>query len=128
MTRYEITAIFDQVDVDHNGKINQHEWNDFYISYITHFENSDGEPRDGVLIEKEVETALEDITDFKKDVLDFTGREKYLYEIMETLTSRTQVTRGEAEISLNLYEYMFLRKVAIAWMQCSAQSGLMAKS
>lgn len=44
------------------------------------------------------------------------------------MTSRTQVTRVDGEISLNLNEYIFLRKVAIAWNQCSAQSGLMAKS
>lgn len=48
---------------------------------------------------------------------------------METLTSRTQVTRGaDVEVSLNLYEYIFLRKVAIAWKQCSAQNGIMARS
>ena len=62
MNRYEISGIFDQADTDHSGKINQKEWNDFYISFITHFENSDSEPRDGVLVEKEVETSLEDIT------------------------------------------------------------------
>lgn len=64
MTRYEISSVFDQADVEHRGKINQKEWNDFYVSFITHFENADNEPRDGVLSEKEVEKALEDITDF----------------------------------------------------------------
>lgn len=88
MTRYEISSVFDQVDTDHVGKISQHQWNDFYISFITHFENSDTEPRDGVLTEKEVEAALGDIDNIHV-TLSSSKREKYLYEIMETLTSRT---------------------------------------
>lgn len=55
-------------------------------------------------------------------------RGNYLQEIMETLTSRTQITRQEGALSLNLNEYVFLRRAAIAWKQCSAQSGFMVKA
>lgn len=61
LTRYEISQVFDVCDYQRRGKVNQKEWNDFYIAFITHFENSDNEPRDGVLNEDEVKKALEDI-------------------------------------------------------------------
>lgn len=71
------------------------------------------------MAEDEVKASLEDIPDFV-DILNGAKRENYIQEIMETLTSRTQVSRIEAPISLNLIEYMTLRKGAIAWRQCSA--------
>lgn len=61
-------------------------------------------------------------------MLDSSKREKYLYEIIETLTARTAATRGDADVSLNLLEYIFLRKAAIAWKQCSGQTGLIQRS
>lgn len=81
---------------------------------MTHFENSDDEPRDGVLAIDEVKKAIEDIPTFI-DSLDATKRDNYVEEIMETLTSRTQKSRQEGELSLNLLEYIFLRKGLIAW-------------
>lgn len=81
---------------------------------MTHFENSDAEPRDGVLAIDEVKKAIEDIPTFI-DSLDATKRDNYVEEIMETLTSRTQKSRQEGELSLNLLEYIFLRKGLIAW-------------
>lgn len=114
LTRFEISAIFDIVDGNNNGKVTQKEWNDFYIAFITHFENSDTEPRDGVLAETEVKKSLEDIQGFEL-VLAASKRDNYVKEIMETLTSRTQLSRGEGLLSLNLLEWVFLRKAAIAW-------------
>lgn len=55
-------------------------------------------------------------------------REQYLSEIMETLTSRTQASRLDGRLSLNLNEYIFLRRAAIAWSQCGSQSNFIAKS
>lgn len=88
MTRYEISQVFDVCDYQRRGKVNQKEWNDFYIAFITHFENSDNEPRDGVLNEDEVKKALEDIPEFL-DMISASKRGNYMQEIMETLTSRT---------------------------------------
>lgn len=114
LTRFEISSVFDIVDANNNGKVTQKEWNDFYVAFITHFENSDTEPRDGVLSEDEVKKSLEDIDDFES-VLNASKRDNYVKEIMETLTSRTQISRVEGELSLNLLEWVFLRKAAIAW-------------
>ena len=47
-------------------------------------------------------------------------REHYLTEILETLSSRTQATRLDGRLSLNLNEYIFLRRAAIAWQQCGS--------
>lgn len=47
---------------------------------------------------------------------------------MEILNSRSMDTRGDNALALNLYEYIFLRKAALAWNQCSAQQGLITKS
>jgi hypothetical protein len=55
-------------------------------------------------------------------------REHYLTEIMETLTSRTQATRLDGRLSLNLNEYIFLRRAAIAWAQCGSQANFISKS
>lgn len=52
------------VDSSRNGKVSQKEWNDFYIAFITQFENSDSEPRDGVLEVDEIKKSLSDIPDF----------------------------------------------------------------
>lgn len=60
---------------------------------MTQFENSDTEPRDGVLNEDEVKKSLEDIPGFLTDVIESSKRSDYLKEIMETLTARTDVTR-----------------------------------
>jgi hypothetical protein len=76
------------VDFQRRGKVNQKEWNDFYIAFVTHFENSDSEPRDGVLDEAEIKKSLEDIPDFM-DIISSSNRADYLKEIMETLTART---------------------------------------
>lgn len=54
------------------------------------------------------------------NVLESSKRPDYVKEIMETLTSRTQVSRVAGELSLNLIEYVHLRKAAIGWKQCSA--------
>lgn len=52
------------VDANRHGKVSQKEWNDFYVAFVTQFENSDSEPRDGVLDEKEVEKSISDIPGF----------------------------------------------------------------
>ena len=88
MTSSEITAIFDICDTNDNSKVTQKEWNDFYVAFVTHFENSDTEPRDGALDEAEVKKSLEDIPDFTA-ALEASKRPNYLVEIMETLCSRT---------------------------------------
>jgi len=77
MTRFEISSIFDLVDSNRRGKVTQKEWSDFYIAFITHFENSDTEPRDGVLDLNEVKKSFEDIPDFTS-MLDSTKRENYI--------------------------------------------------
>lgn len=61
LTRFEISGLFELVDSDRKGKVTQKEWNDFYVAFITQFENSDKEPRDGVLDESEVKESLKDI-------------------------------------------------------------------
>jgi len=38
-------------DIKRRGKVTQKEWSDFYLSFITPFEEADAEPRDGVLDE-----------------------------------------------------------------------------
>jgi hypothetical protein len=81
-------------DIKRRGKVTQKEWSDFYLSFITPFEEADAEPRDGVLDEEEVKKSLEDIKVFiiSQDVWETIvngPREHYLTEILETLTSRT---------------------------------------
>jgi hypothetical protein len=115
------------VDANRQGKVSQREWNDFYIAFVTQFENSDSEPRDGVLDEAEVKKSIEDIPGFL-DLLLKSKRNNYISEIMEILSSRTQISRQDGRLSLNLYEYCFLRKAAIAWKSCTAQDGYMKKS
>ena len=88
LTRYEISSLFDIVDMNNNGKVTQKEWADFYVSFITQFENSDTEPRDGALDESEVKKSLEDIPDFLA-ALESSKRDNYVKEIMEMLCSRT---------------------------------------
>ena len=61
MTSWDISGIFQLVDTENNGKVSQKQWNDFYVAFITPFENADSEPRDGVLDEAEVKKSLEDI-------------------------------------------------------------------
>ena len=56
------------------------------------------------------------------------SRENYLSEIMETLTSRTQSTRLWGKLSLNLNEYIFLRRAAVAFEQCGSQQNFISKS
>jgi len=80
-----------------------------------------------VLDEEEVKKSLEDIKDVWETIMNG-PREHYLTEIMETLTSRTQATRLDGRLSLNLNEYIFLRRAAIAWQQCGSQSNFISKS
>jgi len=75
-------------DIKRRGKVTQKEWSDFYLSFVTPFEEADAEPRDGVLDEEEVKKSLEDIPDVYNSIMNG-PREHYLTEIMETLTSRT---------------------------------------
>jgi len=75
-------------DIKRRGKVTQKEWSDFYLSFITPFEEADAEPRDGVLDEEEVKKSLEDIKDVWETIVNG-PREHYLTEILETLTSRT---------------------------------------
>ena len=86
-----------------------------------------------MLDEEEVKKSLEDIKvlTLRQDVWEtiMNGpREHYLTEIMETLSSRTQATRLDGRLSLNLNEYIFLRRAAIAWQQCGSQSNFISKS
>ena len=53
--------MFEVCDIKRRGKVTQKEWSDFYLSFITPFEEADAEPRDGVLDEEEVKKSLEDI-------------------------------------------------------------------
>ena len=78
-----------------------------------------------MLDEEEVKKSLEDIKvlTLRQDVWEtiMNGpREHYLTEILETLSSRTQATRLDGRLSLNLNEYIFLRRAAIAWQQCGS--------
>jgi hypothetical protein len=47
--------------VQRKGKIDQKQWTDFYLSFVTPFENADTDPRDSLLTEEEVKKSLENI-------------------------------------------------------------------
>ena len=54
---------------------------------------------------------------FKKQVKDFKEEKDkdYMAKIMETLRSRIQLTSGDVKLSLNLNEFIFFRRSAVAW-------------
>jgi len=51
---------------------------------------------------------------------------EYLSKIVEALTSRTELTG--AGNTLNLNEFIFLRRASLAWEQCSQNSEFITKS
>lgn len=98
------------------GKIDQKQWTDFYLSFVTPFENADTDPRDSLLTEEEVKKSLENIPNTLKSITENT-RPTYLAEIIETIQSRVSDKPG-----LNLNEFIFLRRAAVAWSQCMSSA------
>ncbi|MFO0131126.1 MAG: hypothetical protein ACK52J_00620 [bacterium] len=53
------------------------------------------------------------------NAITFNTRPTYLNEIIETLTSRTKAMLGkDGKPGLNLNEFIFLRRAAVAWDKC----------
>lgn len=99
------------------GKVDKNEWQDFYNNFIAVFEQADVD-KDGLLNQDEVQETYADLQGFESAIKE-SKDSQYLTKILETLTSRTTTTMGVGILSLNLNEYIFLRRSGIAWQMCA---------
>jgi hypothetical protein len=62
----------------------------------------------------ELTKTIEDLPTVKL-LLEQEEDKEYLDKIMESLTSRITLTMGGASLSLNINEFVFFRRAAVAW-------------
>lgn len=109
--------MFNVADIKREGKISKNEWNTFYKTFIIPFELADSN-KDQLLDEKEFKEAIKDIDEQGGNFLTKGHRENYIQEIMETLSKRTKNTRTNQKLSINLNEYIYMRRAGVAWLKC----------
>lgn len=106
MSPWELRQLFLMVDTNGNGQVDAHEWRNFHDMFITKFAQADKD-QDLLLKEKEFTDSFSDLAQLSETVKDGTS----MKQLINDISGRQDLKDG----ALNFFEWMFVRRVAVAW-------------
>ncbi len=109
MTRSQMNFLFSTIDYNHDGKLQEKEWASFYHIFLENMNECDGNKDSVIGIEGMVEC------------IQFTEGFTNVKELGEDIDRFANIIdKDKDEESVNIIEFVFVRRLNLAWGECAS--------